>query len=242
MPIDGPTPKPIEKHLESWWQKLLRKRRERRLFASASTDQIFEWIYRTNKWGDNESLSGSGSNLAQTTRLREALPGLLERHDVHTLLDAPCGDFHWMAKTPLKLDRYIGIDIVGALVDQVARIHGRSDREFLCLDLINDPLPAADALLCRDCLVHLDYQRIEALIANLKRAEIPLLLTTSHRKHQENRDKLTGQHRFLNLQREPFNWPEPIEVIEEDVPSPRRDSGKILGLWRVSDIHVPRTR
>lgn len=227
------------KHSESWWQKLLRKRREKKLFVSSSTDQIFEWIYRTNKWGDAESVSGSGSNLAQTARLRAGLPALLDRHEIRSLLDAPCGDFHWMAQTPLELDRYIGADIVRELVTRVADKHAAQGRQFICLDLIADPLPKADALLCRDCLVHLDYARIAAAITNIKRSGIPLLLTTSHRRHSENEDKLTGQHRFLNLQKPPFNWPEPIDAIEEDIPSPRRDSGKILGLWRVADISAP---
>ena len=227
------------KNAQSWWQKLLRKRREKKLFGSSSTDQIFEWIYRNNKWGDAESVSGSGSNLAQTSRLRAELPELLKRHGVRSLLDAPCGDFHWMAQTSLGLDQYVGADIVAELVARVAEEHGAEGRQFICLDLIADTLPSADALLCRDCLVHLDYERIAAVIANIKRSGIPLLLTTSHRRHVENENKLTGQHRFLNLQQPPFNWPAPIDAIEEDIPSPKRDSGKILGLWRVADIRAP---
>ena len=224
---------------ESRLQKLLRKRRERKLFASSSTREIFDWIYRTNKWGDPESVSGSGSSLGQTSRLRAELPALLKRHRVRTLLDAPCGDFHWMVKTPLDLDHYIGADIVHALVERVAHTYARDGRQFICLDIINDPLPAADALLSRECLVHLDYQRISKAIANIKRSGIPLLLTTSHCKHTENADKLTGQHRLLNFEQAPFNWPEPIDAIIEDVPSTKRDSGKILGLWRVEDISAP---
>lgn len=227
------------KHTESWLQKFFRKRREKKLFASSSTDQIFEWIYRSNKWGDAESVSGSGSNLAQTAQLRAELPALLKRHGVRSLLDAPCGDFHWMAQTPLELDRYVGADIVTDLVARVADQHTADGRQFICMDLIADALPSADALLCRDCLVHLDYERIAAVIRNIKRSGIPLLLTTSHRRQDENEDKLTGQHRFLNLQKPPFNWPEPIDAIEEDIPSPKRDSGKILGLWRVADIRAP---
>jgi len=224
---------------ESRLQKFLRKRRERKLFASSSTTEIFDWIYRTNKWGDPESVSGSGSSLAQTSRVRAELPALLKRHGVRTLLDAPCGDFHWMAKTPLDLDYYVGADIVGALVEHVSHTYAKDGRQFMCLDLINDPLPAADLLLSRECLVHLDYQRISNAIANIKRSGIPLLLTTSHSKHTENANKLTGQHRFLNFQQAPFNWPEPIDRIIEDAPSPARDPGKILGLWRVADISVP---
>ncbi len=225
-----------DKHHEGWLQKFLRKRNEKALFKSSSPADIFDWIYCTNKWGDAESVSGSGSNLAQTTMIRAALSGLLARHGVKSLLDAPCGDFHWMQHVALDLDEYIGADIVQAIVDRNNQTHASLGQRFVRLDLLTDELPAADLLLCRDCLVHLDYARIRQLVENLKRSKIPLLLTTSHTKHMENVDKLTGQHRFLNLQKAPFYWPEPLEVIEEDVASVKRDSGKVLGLWQVDDI------
>jgi hypothetical protein len=226
-----------DKHTEGWVRKLLRKHREKKVFRSADTAGIFEWIYQTNKWGDPESVSGSGSNLAQTARIRVELPGLLARHGVRTLLDAPCGDFYWMQRVELEIDSYIGADIVQDLIDRNNQTHRRSGRQFIRLDLLEDALPEADLLLCRDCLVHLDFERIERFIANLKRSSIPLLLTTTHLKHGENADKLTGQHRFLNLQKPPFNWPEPLELIAEDVVSAKRDSGKALALWRVESLY-----
>ena len=225
-----------DKHAEGWLRKFFRKRREKSVFRSKDTAGIFEWIHQTNKWGDPESVSGSGSNLAQTTRIRAELPGLLTRHGVRTLLDAPCGDFYWMQQVELGVDHYIGADIVQALVDHNNKSHANSLRTFVRLDLLEDALPDADLLLCRDCLVHLDFARIEQFVDNLKRCRIPLLLTTTHAKHAENVDKLTGQHRFLNLQKPPFNWPEPIEVIAEDVVSAKRDSGKLLALWRVEEL------
>jgi len=225
-----------DKHAEGWMRKFFRKRREKKVFSSEDTEGIFEWIYQTNKWGDPESVSGSGSNLTQTARIRAELPGLLARHGVRTLLDAPCGDFYWMQHVELGIDRYIGADIVQALIDRNNTTHGSSLRSFVQLDLLEDVLPESDLLLCRDCLVHLDFVRIEQFVDNLKRSRIPLLLTTTHVKHAENADKMTGQHRFLNLQKSPFNWPEPIEMIAEDVVSAKRDSGKVLALWRVETL------
>ncbi|MEZ5598011.1 MAG: class I SAM-dependent methyltransferase [Pseudomonadales bacterium] len=221
---------------ESWWRKLSRKRHEKRLFAASSTRQVFEWIHATNKWGDPESVSGSGSNLAQTASVRAQLPALLQRHRVRTLLDAPCGDWFWMRHTTLDLDMYIGADIVQALVDANNASFGSAGRRFVQLDLVADTLPRADLLLCRDCLVHLDYDRIRGFLANLRRSAIPLLLTTTHSRQEANVDKLTGQHRFLNLQLPPFNWPAPIDLIVEDVPVSGRDTGKSLALWPVAGI------
>ena len=49
-------------------------------------DQVFDYIYRNNLWGSEESQSGLGSELDATTRLRSELPMLLQRLSVRTLL------------------------------------------------------------------------------------------------------------------------------------------------------------
>jgi hypothetical protein len=223
---------------EFWLRKLVRKHQEKRLFATADARSVFEWIYRTNKWGDPESVSGKGSNLERTRNLREQLPGLLHRLGIRTLLDAPCGDFHWMRHTALDLDGYVGADIVQDLIDRNNVEHAAPSRRFVCLDLACDPLPPADAILCRDCLVHLDLPTIGRVLANLATSGSRYLLTTSHRLHGDYVDKVTGKHRLINLERPPFDWPAPIEQIVESVPPGGRDSGKILGVWRIEDISL----
>jgi hypothetical protein len=228
------TPRPRE----FWLRKLIRKHQEKRLFAVADTRSIFEWIYRTNKWGDTESVSGKGSNLERTHNLRAELPELLRRLGVKTLLDAPCGDFHWMQHVTLGVERYIGVDIVQALIDRNNADHGAKGRRFLCLDLARDPLPPADAILCRDCLVHLDLPTSRQVIDNLKASSSRYLLTTSHRRHGDYVEKPIGNHRLINLERPPFNWPAPIDQIVESVPANGRDTGKILGVWRIDDISL----
>lgn len=61
----------------------------------------FTSIYRNNGWGSLESRSGAGSTLASTANIRRELPGLVERLNIRTLLDAPCGDFNWMKEVAL---------------------------------------------------------------------------------------------------------------------------------------------
>jgi hypothetical protein len=57
--------------------------------------QRFTTIYETHYWEDDESCSGGGSNLYATEKIRQAIPGLLLRYGVRSLLDIPCGDFFW---------------------------------------------------------------------------------------------------------------------------------------------------
>jgi len=64
--------------------------------------QVFDRIIAENRWRDPDSASGTGSNLKQTETLRRELPATLSRLGVRTLLDAPCGDFHWMQHLELN--------------------------------------------------------------------------------------------------------------------------------------------
>ena len=67
---------------------------------AGSPEQVFAEFYRDNKWGDAESVSGAGSNLAQTEEVRRVLPGLLAELGCRSMLDVPCGDFYWMRLVP----------------------------------------------------------------------------------------------------------------------------------------------
>src|SRR5258705_8660567 len=77
--------------------------------------QVFSEIMRANFWGTKESLSGPGSTSARAAAIRDDFLALVRRLGVRTLLDAPCGDFHWMAALDLPVEHYIGVDIVPAL-------------------------------------------------------------------------------------------------------------------------------
>lgn len=209
-----------------------REAAEARRLARLTTREIFSRIHRDNAWGNAESVSGVGSTLAYTESLRAELPALLRRLEVRTLLDLPCGDFNWLRHVELGIERYIGGDIVTALVERLRRESAGPGREFQVLDLISDRLPAADALFCRDCLVHLSNRDALAALVNIRRGEIQWLIATTFPQVSKNRDIATGQFRPVNLCLPPFNLPPPAESI--------RDAGaghpdRWLGVWRIGD-------
>ena len=77
------------------------------------------------------------------------------------------------------------------------------------LDCTRDPLPAADLLFCRDCLVHLSFADIRRTLANLQASDISCLLTTTFPGAEANEDIVTGDWRVLDLERAPFHLPPP---------------------------------
>jgi len=200
-------------------------------------ERIFSQIHAGNLWGEAESLSGPGSSLAETAAIRAELPALLREIGARTLLDAPCGDCAWITQTDLDLDEYQGIDIVPELIARNQERLGGAGRSFAVGDLTRDPLPRADAILCRDCWIHFSYHYIFRALASFQRSGSLYLLATTYRGLAENRDILSGQWRPLDLELAPFHFPAPLRRLHEndcEVDGLRLERG--LGLWRLRDL------
>lgn len=207
---------------------------------SAYNKELFTQIYNAHAWPGKESYSGPGSTLQETVVIRRELPGLLQGLNAKIFIDAPCGDFHWMRHVNLNfLEQYIGIDIVEPLIEQNKQKYENKNCLFLCRDIINDPLPQANAILCRDCFVHLTFQDIKQALQNMRDSGITYLLATTFPRVALNK-KLNilapRPWRPLNLQKPPFNFPAPLVLINEGCKHDKRYSDKSLGLWKIGDI------
>lgn len=206
---------------------------------SAPYERVFTHHARLYRQYNDESISGPGSTLRQTQELRERLPLLLAHLGVRSLLDAPCGDFNWMQNVELGLDLYTGVDILKEVISEHAWRHTRADRRFMRADLIDGTLPQADAILCRDLLPHLSYAEIWATLRNFRRTGATYILLTTFLRPRPNRDTVGGDWRTLNLTLAPFNFPQPLFIVNEKC----SESGgvfadKSLGVWRLADLNL----
>ena len=207
-------------------------------FAGLDLAARFERIERTNLWGAAGSVSGLGSEDIATAAIREALPLLVRRLGVRSLLDAPCGDAGWIGRVKLDAD-YTGVDIVPSLVAANNRrvADGELAGRFLVADITRDALPRADLILCRDCLVHLSFQNIGRVTARFRESGAQYLLVTTFPEWQDNCDCEDGDWRALNMTKAPFAWPAPRALIDERCEE--GDGGwrdKSLGLWRLDEL------
>jgi hypothetical protein len=199
--------------------------------------EVFTQIYNTNGWGAVDSVSGPGSDLHCTRGIVDVLPKLFNEYRVATMLDVPCGDFHWMKTVDLQKVKYIGADIVDALIRENIASYQNDRIEFQSVNLCEDHLPRVDLVFCRDCLVHLSFSHVWSAIANICRSESTYLLTTTFSNRQHNHDIATGEWRPLNLEIPPFNLPRPLVLIHEMAAEDAGQySDKALGLWRIDDI------
>lgn len=200
-----------------------------------SREEIFSRAYSTRIWGSSESHSGTGSELAATITIRKELPRLLEKYQIKTMLDAPCGDWNWMRHVDLPVEKYLGVDVVASVVDVNNERYGNDQCSFSHCDITVDDVPTVSFVLCRDCLVHLSNQDIFSVLKNFKRNGIEYLFTNNYPEVTKNVNQFSGlPWRKINLLLPPFNFPEPLETIndgDEIVP------GK-ASLWRLADIEL----
>ena len=134
---------------------------------------------------------------------------------------------------------YTGVDIVPELIDDLRcrTQRGGIPRTYLVADITRDPLPRADAILCRDCLVHLSFSNIAAAVANFRRSGSEWLVTTTFPELEANIDCEDGDWRALNFALAPFNWAPPVDLLVEGCTESNGGwADKSLAAWRIADL------
>lgn len=207
------------------------------LHKNKQVGEIFTNINTTNLWNNQETISGPGSTVYATSHITSALPEFLKKHKIQSILDAPCGDFHWMQNVDLSTFNYTGADIVNQLVKSNNEKYKAENIEFIHLDIIKDTLPSADLILVRDCLVHFNDINIFKFFQNLCNSDIIYLLTTNFPLTMHNYNITNGNWRPLNLMRKPYSLPKEVDILwEESVENDGQFPDKSLYLWKVVDL------
>ena len=206
-------------------------------------EKIFTDVYVNDIWsqfgGRGETRSGRGSTLQETVHIRRELPLLLERFNIKSMLDIPCGDFNWMQHVDLGSTQYIGADIVPVMIEDNKKRFPLVD--FRTLNLLTDELPKVDLVLCRDCLFHMSFANVHRALANIQRSGAKYVLTTSYTwKAFPNTDGVNDaikrvQWTRLNLFLPPFNFPPPIDFIFEGNVEDPTTSDRALFLWLLNN-------
>jgi len=200
------------------------------------TEAVFTKIFDENSW-KGKVRSGPGSTLAVTELARAGLSAAFEDLNIRSLCDAPCGDGTWIFEVTSALDHYYGVDIVQELIDNNRQRELPDNHDFLHADITQDPLPKADAILCRDCLVHLSLDLAQQALSNFVASGATYLITTTFPTVPLNTEARVGTWRPLNLERAPFLLPPPIRLIRERAPNPDdKYNDKSLGIWDLSAI------
>lgn len=191
------------------------------------THARFQAIYLGNFWNDAESRSGPGSrrDSESVRRTLAALEAVLDRCEIRSMADLPCGDCNWIGGF---LDAHPGIGYVGydIVPELIARNRDRLALRFEVLDITTQVPARADLILCKDLFNHLYNAEVSAALDNMLASGSRWLLASNNFGHA-NRELpriAISSSRHLDLTAQPFNLPPPVW----------RDD--YLGLWDLNAL------
>ena len=191
---------------------LLNKIIIKKIISKNDLKKRFEIIYNQNYWGDNESISGPGSNKKNSKNITLELRKIIKKYKIKSIVDAPCGDFSWMKKVlhKNKVD-YLGVDIVKNLIKENNTKFKNKIIKFENFDILTKRLPKCDLVICRDFLFHLSYLDIKKYFKILKKSKFKYILVSNHANGLDkkvnflNKDIKSGDFRKINFFDFPFN-------------------------------------
>jgi len=208
----------------------------RKFVLKGTMEERFTKIYKFNVWNSIESSSGGGSSPIVTRNFNEKFPLMIEKFCIKSICDAPCGDFKIMEAVCSENNiYYTGVDIVEK---QVLKLQTKSTEriKFIHGDILKYKFAPVDLLLVRDFLFHLSFDDIDKFLKHISSLSFDYLLTTSYETTSEfcNTDIATGDFRYINLLKEPFNFDKNFLFSIEEKQG--REPIRYLYLWKKEDI------
>ena len=178
-----------------------------------SRKETFQDIYKNDRWGyfryknaPCDFYSGPGSYASELVNPYVSLVRkLISEKEIKTIADLGCGDFNVGSRiTPLVVD-YTGCDIVPELIERNKKKFGNDRCSFVCLDIVEDDLPAADLCLIREVFQHLSNKEIMNVLHKLRQYKF-VLVTETIKSIEEgfNKDIPHGSGRGVSLECPPF--------------------------------------
>lgn len=185
--------------------------------------EIFKYHYNLEV-GNNRCPCGPGSrpDFLIYTGTIDYINRIIDDYNIKSINDCPSGVFgNWAYLLKLSDVKYVGYDINDLVVDRNKKEY--PDLEFHELDLVNENVPYADLILCKDCLFHLSNAFVFKVLDNFKKSGSKYLLTTNYDKLSRNKELSSAElareagFKEINLIIDPFNMGLPIETHTEKI-------------------------
>ena len=186
---------------------------------------VFNSIYKSFHWrdykktGENESVSGLGSDLDVCEKIIKDLTVFIEENEIRSILDLACGDFNWMKfviNNNPNIEDYCGVEIVDEIVSNNNKKYSNDKIKFTCKDVIKEEFPVNyDLVIVRDFFIHIKNDEIKKVIEKIKKSNAKFFGINSY-PVQNNVDlKAFGHHRHINIELEPFGLNKPYLKLND---------------------------
>lgn len=179
------------------------------------TGPVFAAIYQHGVWGMHRNgvgRSGAGSTLDATVAYRAFLQQFMKDHQIHSVVDAGCGDWEFSQAIDWTGIDYQGFDIVESVIAADKAKFERPNVHFHVANIVTEQLPAADLLICKEVLQHLPNADVAMFLKQLPKYKHVLILDAVDATtfSAENADITleqvrVGAYRPLDITRPPFS-------------------------------------
>ena len=119
----------------------------------------FGKIYERNAWGYG---SGVGSLPLNNIQYMELVRTFIARNRLGSVVDFGCGDWQFSRFINWSGVRYIGVDVVEAVIEQNRALLTGPRIEFHTFETVAQ-VPEADLLLCKDVFQHLSNRTVRMI-------------------------------------------------------------------------------
>ena len=179
-------------------------------YSDPCAEQVFTSIYDTKAWGVNAegvAWSGSGSAIQTTVVYRNFIQNFLKECAITSVVDLGCGDWEFSRLINWDGIDYKGFDVVESIIAKNQLGYQKENIHFYKKDALQEELPVADLLICKDVLQHLTNQDILRLIKQFEKYKYCLITNDidGNTLSSENPDIVRGDYRRVDLTRAPFN-------------------------------------
>jgi len=148
---------------------------------------------------------------------------ILKKYNITSISDSPSGVYQnwiYLLDLPNRNIDYIGYDINDLIIQR--NKEENPNVKFIEFDMCEEILPKTDLIICRDCLFHLPNDFVSRTLKNFKDSKSTYLLATEQRWVKKNNEltpkelKMECGWKPINLEIEPFDLGEPLEIHNED--------------------------
>ncbi len=122
-----------------------------------------------------------------------------------TVVDVGCGDWTFSKEIHWGDVHYLGVDVVKSVVDEDGAKYGSENIHFQHMDILQDELPGADLLICKDVLMHLSINDVLLFLSKTYKYKHCLLTHNIGEDASVNGEITRGGFRPLDLSKSAFS-------------------------------------
>jgi trans-aconitate methyltransferase len=173
-------------------------------------EAIMTEIYNTWAWT---------STTTSPVQLCSQLPAAFQELEIQSILDCGCGTGGGNPPWILSIDapgiRYLGVDIVNALIADLQTHYTLPTVKFQKMNILRDPPETVDLWFARDFCCLYPKPEIMLFFEKFLESKSPFIAVTSVDTDRTYQKYATGSWIQLNLQRAPLYMPEPLMELED---------------------------